>query len=357
MPRYKGQVIADYGLVNINNRASRIQMAHALTSYMRAPLHPAVKKVAQAFQGARTGDKSQDIKLMSALSAQAFATSANDFPASVVEVLAKYQQLAYYDTAYEQVFNMIDMRGSNRASFDILDVEDGLAFSKVEIGEKAKIYKMSGEKTSVPVSLYGGGLGWSKLLFDDEEYWTLENMAIAFRNSAIESKSQDFYDLIEGSAATYDLAWQAVSPAGVTNANENYNAIRDINTINKACENILTACKGLGFGVNPSTQFVILAPHQLVGRISQALNIVLQPFRESTPRITYNVQPYYTLMFTATDKYYVCLPKNKIMGATRKDLEVLFKDDIEAYTEIAVGWQRYGGAIGEAKQISRCSTA
>ncbi len=357
MSGFKGKVISDYGLINVRNRESRMKMAAALTSYMRAPLHPAVKNIAQAFQGGLTSDKAQNMRFMQTLTAQAFATSANDFPASVLEVLAKYQQLEYFDTAYENVFNMIDMRNSNRASFDILDVEDGLTFSAVEVGEKARIYKMSGAKTNVPVTLYGGGLGWSKLLFDDKEYWTLENMAIAFRNAAMESKAQDFYDLIEAIAATYDLAWQAVTPSGVPNTNENYNAIRDINTINKACENILTRCKSLGFGVNPSSQFVILAPHPLVGRLSQALNIVLQPFSSSTPRLTYNVVPYYTLMFTATDKFYVCLPKQKIMGAIRKDLEVMFRDDIEAYTEIAVGWQRYGGAIGELKQISRCSTS
>ena len=349
MPGYKGNgsIVSDWDRVNINSLSGRRALVGALTNYMRAPMHPAVKQVAQAFHAGLDG----------ARVAQAFATSANDFPTSVTEVLAKFQQLEYFDTAYEQIFNMIDMRQSRRSSFDILDVEDGLTFNVRLPGEKARIYKMSGEKESVSVDLYGGGLGWDKLLFDDEEYWTLENMANSFRNTAYESKAQDFYDLIEGIASTYDLAWQAVLPAGVTNTSENYNAIRDINTINQACENILTRCNGLGFGVNPSTRFMILAPIQLMGRISQALNIVLQPFNESTPRLTYNVSPLYTLMFTNTDKYYVILPKNKIMGAIRMDLTILTDNDIEAYTEIAVGWQRYGGAIGELKQLVRCSVA
>jgi len=349
---YKGRIISDWAIVEqmggIDNPEARRMVRGAINNFLIQPTTPPFRAAAQAF--ATTGD------MLSARTAliQAFGTS-QDFPTSVLEVLDKYHQTLYFDTGYEQVFDMLDMRNSNRNGFDILDVESGLTFAKVPEGMKAKLYKMSGEKVSVTLDMYGGGLSWSWRLFDDKEYWTIEDNAIEFRNKAYESKAQDFYDLIDATAATYDLAWQAVTGA-VPNTNENYVPIRDINTINKACENILIRIKDLGMSATPASEFIILAPIQLIGRIRRAIGMVQQPFAGSTTQLNYNVRPIYTMMLAESDKYYVIFPKKKIKGANRMDLTVMSDFDIEAYADIAVGWQRYGGAIGELKQLVRCST-
>lgn len=320
-----------------------------LNRFLVEPVSGPFQVAAQAF--ANTGDA------MAASNAliQAFGTS-GDFPTSVLEVLDKYHQTLYFDQGYEQIFDMLDMRNSNRNGFEILDVTSGLSFMKVPEGMKAKVYKMSGAKATVTLDMYGGGLSWSRRLFDDREYWTLEDNAIEFRNRAYESKANNFYALIEAVGSTYNLAWQAVT-GSIPNTNENYVPIRDINTINKACENILLRTANLGFGVTPATEFIILAPIQLVGRIKRALGMVQQPFAGSTTQLNYNVRPIYTMMLTSSTEFYVILPKRKIKGANRMDLTVLTDFDIEAYADIAVGWMRYGGAIGEAKQIVRCSTS
>lgn len=350
---FKGQIVSDWGYVErnggIDNPQTRQLIRGALNNFLVQPASAPFKAAAQAF--ANTGDAVVAQKAL----VQAFATS-QDFPTSILEVLDKYHQTTYFDTGYEQIFDMMDMRNSNRNSFDIMDVESGLTFAKVPEGQKAKLYKMSGEKVSVTLDMYGAGLGWSRRLFDDREYWTIEDNAIAFRNAAYSSKAQDFYDLIEAVAATYDLAWQAVEGA-IPTTNENYIPLRDIRTINKACENILIRCKDLGMGVTPNSEFILLAPIQLRNRIPRALGMVQQPFSASTSQLVYNVRPVYTLMLATTDVYYVILPKNKIKGANRMDLAVFSDFAIEAYTDIAVGWQRYGGAIGEIKQIVRCATA
>jgi len=62
-------------------------------------------------------------------------------------------------------------------------------------------------------------------------------------------------------------------------------------------------------------------------------------------------------MLSSSSVYYVIFPKNKLKGANRMDLTVFSDFDIEAYSDIAVGWQRYGGAVGELKQLVRCATA
>ena len=350
--KYQGVILPDWGKFEagggLNSKDNVRNLMGAVQAFMQQPVkyERAFRAASQAF--AATGDK--------AAAMQAFTTS-GDFPTSVVEVIQRYQQLDYFDTGYESVFDVIDMRGSRRNSFEILDVEDGLTFSLVPEGQKAKLYKFSGAKATISLDMYGGGLGWSRRLFDDEEYWNIEKTAIAFRNKAYSSKAQNFYDLIEATAATYDLAWQAVTPAGVANTDRDYNAIRDVNTINKACENILGRVNTLGFGVTPNSEFIILAPIQLKTRLPRALGIVQQPFAGSVGFSAYNVRIVWTMMLTATDKYYVILPKNKLVGVNRMDLTIFSEFDPLSYSDFAVGWQRYGGAIGELKQIVRCSIA
>jgi hypothetical protein len=345
---YKGLVVSDWDKVNIFTKKGQDELTGALNYFMRLPDSPPMKAAAQAFR--ETGNVGAAIAKL-----QAFATS-GDFPTSVLEVIEKYHLTDYFDTAYEEAFDIRDFTGSRRNGFGITDVESGLTFAKVKEGEKAKIFKVSGTKVEVTFDMYGGGLSWSRRLFDDMEYWTLEDNAIAFRNQAYKSKAQDFYDLIDAVPATYDLVWQAVT-GSIPATNENYQAIRDINTINKACENILTRTKDLGFGVSPATRFLVVAPHQLMGRISRALGIVQQPFSSSTPLSTYAIRPVYSLMLADSTKYYVLLPKLKMKGGNRMGLTIFTDFDITAYTDLAVGWQRYGGAIGEIKQLVRCSTA
>ncbi len=348
----RGSIVSDWGLFErmggLDNPAASSMVRGALNKYLLQPTTAPFKAAAQAF--AATGDP---VKAKSVL-AQAFATS-QDFPATVLEVLDKYHQLTYFDTGYEEVFQMMDMRSSERNGFDILDVDSGLTFSKINIGAKAKIFKMSGVKAHVLLNQYAAGLGWSRLLFDDKEYWTIEDNAIEFRNKAFSSKAQDFYDLIDGAPTTYDLAWQAVT-GNVQNTDKDYVPIRDINTINLACEQILLRLKDLGMGVTPASEFIILAPIQLIGRIKRAIGIVQQAFASSTAQLNYNVRPVYTMMLAETDEYYVIFPKKKLKAAIRQDLTVFSDFDIESYADIAVGWQRYGGAIGEDKQLTRCGT-
>jgi len=350
---HKGMIVSNWDkfdeMGGLENPTAQRFLRGALNTFLLEPQSAPFKLAAQAF--ADTGDMSKAKSTFM----QAFATS-DDFPDSVLQVLDKYHRSLYFDTGYEQIFKSIDMRNSNRDSFQILDVISGLTFDRVPQGEKAHIYKFSGAKATVTLDMYGAGLGWARQLFMNKEYWTIEDNAFEFRNKAGESKAQDHYDLIEATAPTYDLPWQLVNGA-VSDADKDYIPIRDINTINQACENILTRLQDLGMSVTPNSEFVILAPIQLKGRIPRALGLVQQPFGGSTNLATYNVRVIYTLMLTETDKYYVILPGNKIQTATRMDLTVFSDFDIEAFTDIAVGWQWYGAAIGETKQIVRCETA
>lgn len=332
----KGRIINNWAAINPSNPTDILKMWGALQAFMYAP------------------DMDKDVQAFRAR-LQAFGYK-GDFPAEILPVLDRFNQTPYYDMGYELIFDIRDFTGTNLSGFDILDVSSGLTFSLVKPGGKAKVYKMSGSKVSVSFDMYGGGLSWNKLLLDDKQYWTLEDNAIQFRNVAYQSRAQDFYDLIEAVAATYDVSWTAVD-GSIPATSDSYIPIRDANTINAACLAIITRLKDLGMGVNPQSTFILLAPEALRGRITRALAYYQQAMAGSPNRIAYNIQPVFTLMLTSTTDYYVMIPKGKIKGGYRMNLTLMGMTDILSYTDTVVGWMRYGGAIAETKQISRCKTS
>ena len=331
----KGRIIADWSRVDFTNPALRAKVVGAVQHFMLQPV-------------------AKNNPLLKAI--QSFATK-GDFPAEILQILEKFHAVPDYDLGYEQVFHIHDFTGTNESGFKILDVSSGLTFSKVLTGEKVKIYKFGGEVAEVTFDMYGGGLNWDRKLIDDRQYWTLEDNAIEFRNKAYQSKAAAFYALLEAAGAAsgnIQSSWAAVTPASVASSNENYDAIRDVNTINAAILAILTDLKDKGVGANANSQFVIVAPIAIKSRIERALKMIQQPVVGSGERLNFNVRAQYTLMLASNSYYYVCFTKAKCKGGNRMDLTIFDKFDIESYADTMVGWMRYGGAVGDTDQIARC---
>ncbi len=312
-------------------------------------------KIFAALNYFASGKGYQDRVKKYAAQLQAFG-SPSDFPTSILPLIEKYNASPAYDTGYEEIFDIRDFTGSRRNGFELLDVEDGLTFAKVPLGEKAQIFKMAGAKTTVIFDLYGGGLGWHRTLIDDEEYWTFEDNAKAFVNKAYENKAAAFYALIEAIGAGQNVAWQLPDPAALATSDATYTANRDVQTLNTAAQTILLATKDKGYGITPgNASFVVLAPLQLVGRLNKALGLALQGFGGSPSQVIYKFRLVPTTMLATTNVYYVAIPKIKAKGGNRMNLTIFNKFDEESYSDIAVGWMRYGGAIGDQDQFCRCA--
>jgi hypothetical protein len=118
---------------------------------------------------------------------------------------------------------------------------------------------------------------------------------------------------------------------------------RDAQTINYPCNAILTALKDKGMGVTPQSQFIILAPVGLNSRIPAALALMQQAVAGSPKKVNFNIRVIYTMMLSSSSYYYVILPKQKMKGGYRMDLTIYDKFDEMSYSDIMVGWQRYGG--------------
>ncbi len=330
----KGQIISDWSKVRFSDPAHRAKVFGALQAFMLAPL--------------REDDKVR--RQIQAIAQQ------GDFPALINQIIEKFHAVPYYDTGFEDIFDIRDFTGTNEAGFDILTVEDGLAFSKVPVGGKAEIFKMAGARVSVNFDLYGAGLGWFRTLIDDLRYWTLEDNAIAFRNRAYHDKAAAFYALIEAVSSLKDILWQA-APDGLATGTATYLAQRDAATFNAAALAILKDIKDAGYGLTPqNAMFTILHPVDMTQRVQNALNLMLQPFALSTLATqAYKFKPLPTMLLTqSSSDCYVLIPKIRMKGGNRMNLTIFNRFDEESYSDIAVGWMRFAGAIGDTRQVRRC---
>jgi len=284
-------------------------------------------------------------------------TAPGDFPTDAIGAIARFHQVEDPDAGWTEVFDVIDFTGTRKNSFDIVDVSSGLTFRAIKPGDKAQVYKVSGEKVTVDFDLYGGALGWSRLWFDDEEHWKIEDAAREFRARWYANKAQAHYDLISAARPDSDVAWQ-----GETSDEK---AVRDAETINYACAQVLSDMQGLGLDVNANSTFVLVAPVQLMARLRNALRIgVGGNATGESGEVNFNLRLIVTtrlkdqaLSQAETSQYFVALPGRKIKSGNRMDLTVLSEQDVLAYAETVAGWGRYGAAVGETKQLRRCATS
>jgi len=328
----RGKMIADWNKVDLRNPEGARQFLEAVQFFMDRP-----RRAAEVLRA-----KVQEF------------TTPGDFPASAVEAIARFHQVDEPDLGWEQVFEVVDFTGTAKNGFDLVDVSSGLSFRAIAPGEKAEVYKVSGDKVSVAFDLYGGALGWSKLWFDDQEYWKIEDAAREFRAKWYGNKAQAHYDLISRSRADSDVSWQG----GASDTK----AVRDAETINSACAAILEELQGKGFDVNPNSRFVVVAPVQLMARVRNALNTSL--INSSVTELNFNVGLAVTtrlknqnLTAAETSQYFVVLPGRKLKSGNRMELTVLSETDILAYAETVAGWGRYGAVVGEDEQLRRCATS
>jgi hypothetical protein len=332
----------DWEKFKFKDPEQRRMLAGALQYFLSLPdtfVPPQFEKV-QAFVNAR--------KEIRQAQAQMFTTTA-DFPASVLPIIEKYHIIPSYDNGYEQIFDIRDFSTSKRNGFQVSVVQSGLTFKKIKVGEKIDVYQMSGDRETCYFDFYGAGLGWHRQLFDDGDWWTIEDNAIQFRNKAYHFRASVFYALLEAVRA-HKSACIELSDPGCDDCDKL--ALADANALNDAALTILLNCQNKGYGVGPTNiSFIVLTPVQLQGRVRRALSVNLQAYSGSEKQINYNFQHITTLMLTNPNFYYVILPKFSLKGGYRMDLTLFSDFDILSYTDTQAGWQRYGGCIGDIDQV------
>jgi hypothetical protein len=124
-------------------------------------------------------------------------------------------------------------------------------------------------------------------------------------------------------------------------------------SINFAATDILTNVANRGYDLNPATtQFVVLTPLQLRGRVRYALNQRIQAYSGAELRIDYNFKQITSMMLTDTTRIMVILPGRSLKIGYRMDLTLFDDFDILSYTDTVAGWMRHGGCVGDIDQIN-----
>ena len=273
-----------------------------------------------------------------------------DFPASVLPVIEKFHAVPDYDMGYEQIFDIRDYSGSKRNGFEVGVVQSGFGFELAAMNVPVQVYQMSGTKATCYFDLYGGALSWSKLLFDDEDWWTIEDNAKEFVSNAYFTRGNAFYALIEAVSDAKGCCDWVAAPSGCSDCD--VNAIRDALSMNLAAQTILLAVRNKGYGVNAqNSRFIVLNPIELRGRIRMALNVNLQRFAGSEKIVDWGFTQITSMMLTNRNRFYVILPKIRLKGGYRMDLTMFDDFDVLTYAHVQAGWFRFGGCVGDTDQI------
>lgn len=318
---------------------------------------------------ASSGDLTSEVDTISAALREKFGGraqnfGADQFPDAVLEIIRTFQQTPSTAGNWTEFFDIVDFTGSNKNGFSIFDIALGLAFSEVPIGQKIKLYSFEGEKTSVSFQRFGGGMGWDRVLFDDREFLTLDMIAREFTLKALNHKNTLAFSLLNsmGTGAAYNgsvqnISWHAVVPSGVATTNENYNAIRDMETISQAAATLIDQLKGKGYGVTETTQLTLMFPVELRSRILRALGVLNAGISGPFQSVQWNIRPVMTTDLTVKTEWLMGLPGKKNLWGNRMNLTVFNQFDPSSYSDAAYGWMRYAGAIGDFDQFVVGKTA
>ncbi len=335
----RGLILKDWNKFDYENKDHRQKLSQAMQFFASLPNKFVPPEFANSEKFKKLHGKIQEAY-------QAFTTT-GDFPASAKPIIDKFHALFNYDNGYEEIYDVRDFTGVKGKGFAMADIESGLTFEKIPIGGKIQLKQMSGTQEFVFFDYYGGGLNWHRSLFEDQDYWTLENNAQEFVNKAYYKRSSILYELLE--AAMDSVGCTALTDPGCEDCDEYATAVA--NALNDAAVEILEAVKDKGYGVNTGIVFKLLVPLQLMSVVKHALDNRIQQFTGATKRVNFNFDPVYTMMLSNHNHIGVFLPKLKIKAGYRMNLTTFSSFDMLSLSEAAAGWMAFGGAVGDLDQV------
>lgn len=253
------------------------------------------------------------------------------------------------DLGYEQLFALVDMRGSSLPSFNINDVAGGVTWAQYETGEGPKVESPGDRSNALTVKYMnmGAALGFYDDWFRFQQYWDIADAAEDFRASYYSEKAKLFYRLI---------ATNVTAQAFDTNV---------VTTINNACASILRALLRQGYKIGSNPGFDILCPPEMLQVIGVALdtaaNIMMRVDQKG--KLTFNIRNIISTVNycdsagnAVTDKFDVVLPGKKMKRGEWKDMTTESKRDIFVRATEIVGHSQYNCGKGNTHQVRRCAT-
>jgi hypothetical protein len=241
--------------------------------------------------------------------------------------------------------------------FEITDVTKGMAFKKMEEGEKVSIYGLGGSAAKVGIDKYGSALGFSEETVRYRKIFKVVDKAKEFRHTYYQSKTDQFANLINAAAVQnvsdgFLQAW--VTTYTNTNDSDKQTLIRDIDTLNDAGYKMAVKLKKKPYGNMANASFFLTLDPKMKTRINRAISYLNQPVSGTRKMLEYNIVPIYTFnenVTTADTKGRLVLPGRKLMWGQQGELDNYNYADVLTLTYAMAYYSWYGAGIGDTDQV------
>lgn len=244
------------------------------------------------------------------------------------------------DTAYEALFDYIDLRTSSQDHFSINSTQFGVTYKQLRPGEQVKIRRAVTEDELIVRYLeIGDGVGILLDWLRFQQWWRIDEVIAELRANFYATKARHHYQLFTAMGSGINVSF----------------ATDDVSTFNAAVAGLVRGVEGVGS--NPGV-YVMVPPEQ-AGRIQRMLmSVVGSPIVASGTMgqpIAFTVRG--VIMSTEIPAnsagYYLVLPGRKLKRADWQDLTVRSAHDIYTNAEDWVARGKYNAAIGDAAQVRR----
>ena len=281
---------------------------------------------------------------------QAFSGS-SDLPQLTKDVFNVTNAVPEFDTLWQQSFKGVPLR-KGQLNWEIADVAEGLTFSLVPEGGKAKIFGVSGNKITVGIEKYGAGLGVTWEMTEGRKLYQFVDQMNAVRAKLNDLWAGIHYGLLATAGATNPVSYQLTGTESTLE--------RDIATINKGYETIGSATKDKGYGDTANAPMILYFAPSMKARVMQALrasspNIVTSG-KTKAGQVVFNVVPSTTWNpAIPAGKALMVLPGNKIQNAMYMQELGLTERDILTLSDLKVYWSAFGATVADADQVAELS--
>ena len=239
---------------------------------------------------------------------------------------------------FEEIFDLVDMRGSGQTSFDILDVTNAITFAEVKSGERMKAYGITSAKSTINKMIVAAAIGILDDWINYAQFWNLNQAATEARSKYYDKMASDHY-------LAFTTACDANAQAFATD---------DITTINNAIGARFTALASLGYVLTGNERFILRANPSLKARVEKAFALTFNGMSTAPNQLVWNVDRAYSTKLSAS-YIYVGLPGRKAKRGVWSDLTAeTDRDVLLRGTDVAYCGE-YNVGIGQTAQFSRCA--
>lgn len=252
------------------------------------------------------------------------------------------------DLGFQVLFDLVDLRGSNQESFDLLNSNFGIVWEQAKPGGKVKPRReISESKTTVPYLTYRAGLS----LLDDwiryQKYYLISDALAEFEGKYWETQADLHYGLLTSLGAGIDVAF----------------ATDDATTFNAAAAAILRANYGKGYAIGSNAQLDIVVSPEKVGRVLAMLDA-----KRGSPMVSFGTQKqpisFSVRNVIVTNRvpanstgYYLVLPGRKLKRGVWQDMTIETQRDAAVSAEDWYGKGQFNAIVGDSDQVRRVKYA